>query len=150
MRPIGTDACGGIDGRLRHCHEMSASVMGTSSQNTPRQPITPPSQLPSGAAKAVATAFPMYRMPTARGTESAGTSRIRVAVESDQNPPIVTPSSARAAISSGKLGASAISTSDTSIVAVRPISTWRRSIRPQTLAISRLVATANKPETEIA
>ena len=41
-----------------------------------------------------------------------------VAVDSAQKPPIVMPSSARAAIRTAKFGASAISTSDASISAV--------------------------------
>lgn len=80
-----------------------------------------------GAAKAVATALPMKIQPSARGTSLAGTRRITVAVESDQKPPMARPSRARAVISRVKLGARAISTSDSSISTVMAISTRRRS-----------------------
>ena len=82
--------------------------------------------------------------------QTRGTSRIKVADESDQRPPIVTPSRARATIRKAKLGAGATSTSDAPMQAVSATSTWRRSKRLAMVAISRLVTTANRPEMEIA
>ena len=73
-----------------------------------------------------------------------------VAVASDQNPPIVMPSSARAAMSIAKFCASAIRTSEASMSPVSTMSTWRRSKRPAMVAMNRLVTTANSPEIEIA
>ena len=73
-----------------------------------------------------------------------------MAVDKDQKPPIVMPSSARAAIKNMKFGATAMSTSDASIRAVNAASTWRRSNRLATVAMNRLVATANNPDMDIA
>lgn len=92
----------------------------------------------------------MYSAPSAFGTDSSGTRRMIVAVDSAQKPPMVMPRSARAAMKTVKLVALAIRSSDASIVPVSAMSIWRRSKRPATLAISRLVATAKKPETEMA
>lgn len=60
------------------------------------------------------------------------------------------PSKARATIRMMKFGATAMITRDSNIIAVNPNSTWRRSNRAATVAIKRLVTTANSPEMEIA
>jgi hypothetical protein len=73
-----------------------------------------------------------------------------VAVARDQNPPIVIPRRARAIMRIPKFGASAIRSNDPSIIPVSPSSTWRRSRRPAMVAMNKLVATAKRPETEIA
>jgi hypothetical protein len=49
-----------------------------------------------------------------------------------------------------KLGAMAMMTSDDSISPVIPISRCRRLKRPATVAMSKLVTTAKRPEMEIA
>ena len=56
-------------------------------------------------------------MPVALGMEGSGTSRMIVAEESDQKPPMVIPSSARAAMRKAKFGAAAIRSSEAVIVA---------------------------------
>ena len=103
-----------------------------------------------GAAKAVATALPVKITPRAFGTAASGTRRMTVAVDSDQNPPITTPSSARAIISTTKFGAWAIKTNEASISPVSPIKTCRRSKRPAIVAMNTLVITAKRPEIEMA
>ncbi|PAV93630.1 hypothetical protein WR25_03942 [Diploscapter pachys] len=72
--------------------------MGNRHRKAPRQPITPPSQLPSGAAITVANALPPLKIASARGTCAAGTSRMAVAADIDQKPPMTMPISARPAM----------------------------------------------------
>jgi hypothetical protein len=89
-------------------------------------------------------------IPKAFVTDPLGTSRMIVAVESAQNPPMVTPSSARAAINTTKFGAAAITSREASITTVSPISTLRLSTRLAIVGAIKLATTANKPEMEIA
>src|ERR1017187_3448792 len=88
--------------------------------------------------------------PSALGTDSTGTRRMTVAVPNDQKPPMTMPRRARATISTAKFGAMAMMTSDESINPVIPMSTWRRLKRPASVAMNKLVATAKRPEIEIA
>src|SRR4051812_18310437 len=73
-----------------------------------------------------------------------------VAVARAQNPPMTTPRRALAAMRTAKFGAMAMSTSEASITPVRPTRTYRLSKRAANVAMNRLVATAKRPETEIA
>ena len=54
-----------------------------------------------------AIALPAFSAANPCGTWSAGRSRMTMAVDIDQNPPMATPSNARPIISAGKLGAKA-------------------------------------------
>jgi hypothetical protein len=109
-----------------------------------------PRKLPRGAAMVVARAFPPFKRASARGTSCSETSRITVAADIDQKPPITTPISARPIISTRKFGASATIRPETSISVVSERSRLLRSIRPVTEKIRRLVRTAKAPEIEIA
>ena len=73
-----------------------------------------------------------------------------VAVDSAQNPPMVSPSKALAIISTAKFGADAMSSRDISMVAVSATSRMRRSIRAAMLGTHKLMSTAKRPEIEIA
>ncbi len=85
----------GSGGRMTSFQASAMAATGTRQKKAPRQPITPPRKLPSGAATTVARAFPPFRMASARGTWSSGTRRIAVAADIDQKPPMATPIKAR-------------------------------------------------------
>ncbi|MNE38219.1 hypothetical protein D3C80_1321100 [compost metagenome] len=87
-----------IAGRLSSSHRAARVATGTTQKNAPRQPISAPTKLPSGAAITVARALPPLTMARARGTWSAPTRRMAVAADSDQKPPIATPINARPAM----------------------------------------------------
>jgi hypothetical protein len=109
-----------------------------------------PRKLPRGAAMVVARAFPPFKRASARGTSCSGTSRITVAADIDQNPPMTTPMSARPIIITKKFGASATIRPETNISVVSVRSRLRRSIRLVADVMRRLVKTAKMPEIEIA
>ena len=69
------------------------------SAKAPRQPMMPPSQAPSGAEIVAAMALPAFSIASPCGTCSCGRSRMTIAVDIDQNPPMAMPSSARPIIS---------------------------------------------------
>jgi len=109
-----------------------------------------PRKLPRGAAIVVAKALPPFKRASARGTSRCGTRRMTVAVDIDQKPPMTTPRSARPTIRTEKFGARATMTPETSISPVSESRRLRRSTRLVADAMTRLVTTANTPETEIA
>jgi hypothetical protein len=92
----------------------------------------------------------MKTRPNAPGTSCAGTMRMIVAVESAQNPPMVTPSKARPARSTAKFGAAATTASEAIMNAVSATMSDRRSKRAAIGAIARLVRTAKSPDIEMA
>jgi hypothetical protein len=98
----------------------------------------------------VASALPPLRMASPRGTSAAGTRRMTVAADMDQNPPMTMPTSARPPRNTAALGAKATASPETSISTVRPSRRTRRSSRGVAGAMNRLVSTANRPETAIA
>jgi hypothetical protein len=71
------------------------AATGTTAKKAPRQPTIAPRKLPSGAATTVASALPPLTIASARGTWWSGTSRIAVAADIDQKPPMATPMKAR-------------------------------------------------------
>lgn len=140
----------GIAGRVRDSQANVAAATGTTQKKAPRQPMYCPRKLPSGAATVVARALPPLRMASPRGTSSAGTRRITVAADIDQNPPITMPTNARPPRNTAALGAKATARPETSISTVSPSRSARRSSRGVAGAMNRLVSTANTPETAMA
>lgn len=86
---------GGRDGMVLTCQTRAMTAMGTIQKKAPRQPIIEPKKLPNGAAIVVAKALPPFKSPNAFGTSLNRTSRITIAVDIDQKPPITTPKIAR-------------------------------------------------------
>ena len=80
------------------CQITAATATGTTQKNAPRHPIRLPTKLPSGAASTVASALPPLMTASALGTAWLGTSRMAIAADIDQNPPMAIPSSARPAM----------------------------------------------------
>ncbi|MCP3064181.1 hypothetical protein LXT21_35955 [Myxococcus sp. K38C18041901] len=122
---------------------------GTTAKNAPRQPMDCPRKLPSGAAMVVASALPPFNRASARGTSPSGTSRITVAADKDQKPPMTIPTSARPTMSTMKSDARAVTRPETIISPVRPSSSLRRSTDRVTDATKALVSTAKSPDTAI-
>src|SRR3954471_13418204 len=135
-----------MDGRLIHCQAKASTATGTRQKNAARQPMAAPRKLPSGAAKNVARALPPLKTARARGTWWAGTNRMAVAADRDQNPPITTPIRARPIMNSRYPGARATSAPETAIMAVRLNSSVLRFVLPARVDTDRLVRTANRPE----
>jgi hypothetical protein len=84
-----------IEGKLPHCQTRTIAATGTTAKKAPRHPTIEPKKLPSGAAITVASALPPFTIARAFGTFCNGTSRIAVAADMDQKPPMATPTSAR-------------------------------------------------------
>src|SRR6478736_1490538 len=135
-----------MDGRLNHCHARATAASGTRQKKAARQPMTAPSQLPRGAARTVARALPPLKIARARGTWWAGTSRMAVAADMDQNPPITTPMRARPTMKSRYPGAIATRAPETAIKVVRPKRSGLRFRLPASVDTDRLVRTAKSPE----
>ena len=102
-----TASIGGIVGRTTSCQTSAASPTGTVTRKAPRHPISSPRKLPSGAAMTIANAVPPWSKAMALGRSDPEARRARMAVESDQKPPIAMPTSARPARKTRKLGARA-------------------------------------------
>ena len=90
---------GGSDGMLIHCPTSASRASGTTKKKAPRQPIRSPRKLPSGAEIVAAMALPAFSIARPLGTASSGRSRMTIAVDIDQKPPIATPRRARPSIS---------------------------------------------------
>ncbi|MNE70443.1 hypothetical protein D3C80_1662340 [compost metagenome] len=84
-----------MEGRLASCHRNAIAATGTTVKKAPRQPMIDPRNAPSGGATTVASALPLLKIASARGTRCSGTRRMAVATDMDQNPPITIPMSAR-------------------------------------------------------
>ena len=91
--PVGRPAC--MEGSFASSQTSAMAARGTTQKKAPRHPMYPPRKLPSGAATMEDNAVPPCRIARARGTLSAGTSRMTAAADIDQNPPMAMPSTAR-------------------------------------------------------
>ena len=95
-------------------------------------------------------ALPAFSSASAFGTSRAETSRMTMAVDMAQKPPIDTPSSARPTINRVKDGAMVTIMPDIISSPVRPSTTTRRSSLRVREAMNRLVSTAKMPDTDMA
>jgi hypothetical protein len=102
----------------RNCQTSPIIPTGTTTRNPPRQPINPPRKLPSGAATTEASAVPPCSRAIALGKSAGAESRARIAVDSDQKPPMAMPTRMRPSMKTANEVANAVSNPEATSTAV--------------------------------
>ncbi|MEA3529043.1 hypothetical protein U3653_11820 [Nocardia sp. CDC186] len=115
--------------------------------NAIRQPASAPRNVPAGMPSTEATATPEKTSEVAAVTERAGTSRAARLAAIAHTPPMPTPTSTRAPISTPKLGAAAAPRLPSASTASKPHSTTLRSARRSAAVTEGADSAATRPVT---